>query len=66
MRASRIAKLEIMIGETEEKISAVSEEINSCGSDYQKLMELNGELEALNESLFSYMEEWEQLSMEEE
>ncbi len=66
MRASRIAKLETMIAEAEEQISKVSEEINNCGSDYQKLMELNTELDGLNENLFAYMEEWEQLCEEEE
>lgn len=65
MRASRIAKLEGLIAETEEKINALSDEINNCGSDYQKLMELNGELDELNESLLSYMEEWEKLCEEE-
>ncbi|MBQ8541011.1 MAG: ABC-F family ATP-binding cassette domain-containing protein [Clostridia bacterium] len=66
MRASRISKLETLISETEEKINAVSEEINNCGFDYQKLMELNSTLDSLNENLFSYMEEWEQLCEEEE
>lgn len=66
MRASRIAKLEGLIAETEENITAVSEEINNCGSDYQKLMELNSQLDELNENLFSYMEEWEKLCEEEQ
>ena len=66
MRASRIAKLEEMIAQAEEKISEVSNDINNCGSDYVKLMELNATLDELNESLFSYMEEWEKLSGEEE
>ena len=66
MRASRITKLEALIAEAEEKIKAVSDEINNCGSDYQKLIELNTELDSLNESLFAYMEEWEQLCEEEE
>lgn len=66
MRASRITKLESLISETEEKINSISEEINSCGSDYQKLIELNAELESLNESLLAYMEEWDRLCEEEE
>ena len=66
MRASRITKLETLISETEEKINAISAEINNCGSDYQRLIELNNELDSLNESLFSYMEEWEKLCEEEE
>lgn len=66
IRANRIVKLEALISETEEKIDKVSEEINSCGDDYIKLMELNEELEKLNEELLSYMEEWETLSEEED
>ena len=66
MRASRIAKLEGLIAETEEKINTISEDINNCGSDYQKLIELNSELGELNESLLNYMEEWEKLCEEEE
>lgn len=66
MRASRIAKLEGLIAETEEKISSVSDDINNCGSDYQRLIELNGELDELNETLLGYMEEWEKLCEEEE
>ncbi|MBQ8002024.1 MAG: ABC-F family ATP-binding cassette domain-containing protein [Clostridia bacterium] len=66
MRASRIAKLETLISETEEKITSVSDEVNSCGADYQKLMELNSQLDELNEALLGYMEEWEQLSEEED
>ncbi len=66
MRASRIAKLETLIAETEEKIEQISQEINTCGSDYQKLMELNNQLDTLNDYLFSYMEEWETLCEEEE
>jgi ATP-binding cassette subfamily F protein 3 len=65
MRASRIAKLENLISEAEEKISELSEQINECGSDYQRLMELNAELEETNNALSEHMEEWEKLSEEE-
>ncbi len=65
MRANRIAKLETLIAETEEKIEDVSKEINDSGEDYLKLIELNNSMEQLNEELFSYMEEWEKLSEEE-
>ena len=54
-----------LIAETEEKIAELEVSINECGSDYQKLMELNASLDAENEKLFSYMEEWESLSEEE-
>ncbi len=66
MRASRIAKLETLISETEEKIDAVSAEINDCGADYQKLIKLNTQLDELNGALLDYMEEWESLCEEEE
>ena len=65
IRANRITKLEGLISETEETIAKLEEEINNCGSDYQKLIELNGKLDELNDTLLSYMEEWEQLSEEE-
>lgn len=66
MRTNRIAKLETLITETEEQIATVSNEINTVGSDYQKLMELNALLETHETNLLNYMEEWEQLSEEEE
>ncbi len=66
IRANRILKLEDLIEETEKEIESVSEKINNCGTDYQKLMELNEELDRQNETLFAYMEEWETLREEEE
>ncbi len=66
MRTNRIAKLELLITETEEKIDAVSEEINTVGADYQRLMELNASLDSLNGELLDYMEEWEKLSEEDD
>ncbi len=66
MRTNRIAKLETLITETEEKITAVSDEINTIGTDYQRLMELNQTLDTLNSELLDYMEEWEKLSEEED
>ena len=65
IRQNRITKLEALIAESEEKIAELEVCINECGSDYQKLMELNASLDAENEKLFSYMEEWEKLSEEE-
>ncbi len=64
IRESRINKLEDLIAKQEEQIAAVSEMINSCGSDYQRLMELNSNLDELNNTLFEYMQEWERLSEE--
>ncbi len=64
IRASRIKKLEDLIAEQEKQIADVSEMINKCGSDYQKLMELNANLDELNNTLFEYMSEWESLSEE--
>lgn len=66
MRASRIAKLETLISETEAEIENTSQKINSCGSDYQMLIELNSTLDELNGKLFDYMQEWEALCEEEE
>ncbi|MGM9552393.1 MAG: ABC-F family ATP-binding cassette domain-containing protein [Clostridia bacterium] len=66
IRANRVIKLEELISETEKKIENVSEDINNCGTDYQKLMELNENLDTLNNELLSYMEEWEKLSEEED
>ncbi len=65
VRASRITRLENLISETEESIADISEQINRCGSDYQKLMELNALLEERNDTLLKYMEEWELLNEEE-
>lgn len=65
IRANRITKLENLISETEESIADISEQINQCGSDYQKLMELNALLEEQNDMLLKYMEEWETLNEEE-
>lgn len=64
IRSNRIAKLEVLIAESEEKIEDISKEINESGDDYQKLITLNEELESLNNELFSYMEEWERLCEE--
>ena len=66
IRTNRIAKLETLITGTEEKIASVSDEINTVGSDYQRLMELNATLDILNSELLDYMEEWEKLSEEED
>lgn len=64
MRISRISKLESLISESEEKIAAINEEINSSGDDYKMLIELNASLEKANDELFNYMEEWERLCEE--
>ncbi|MCD8048249.1 MAG: hypothetical protein LUG52_01355 [Clostridia bacterium] len=61
MRASRLARLEEKIEATESEIAAVTDEINGCGSDYVKLLELNERLDGLNTELDSLMEEWEKL-----
>lgn len=66
MRVNRIKKLEGLIAQTEEKINAISEEINSVGSDYQKLMELNNLLQSHEDELLEFMGEWEMLSEEED
>lgn len=66
MRRGRISRLEEMIASSEGEISDITEEINVCGSDYEKLMELNERLAAKNEELSGFMEEWEKLCEEEE
>lgn len=62
----RIERLEMLIGECEEKIALLNEQIESdevC-SDYQKLTQLQEELDEIKRIQLSYEDEWTQLMQE--
>ena len=62
-RDRRIAKLESLIGENEEKIAALKEELSKpeLASDYVKLAEIQGEIDKLEGQNNDYMDEWTEL-----
>ena len=55
------AKLEREIGKLEEKLAALEGEAVANAADYQKLMELDTQREALNVQLLALYEQWEAL-----
>ena len=57
----RIAKIETLVEETEEKIASIDEEMMSVGNDVGKLVDLNNEKEQLEAKVMELMEEWEEL-----
>ena len=57
----QIAKTEREIARLEEKIAALDKEAEKNGADYQKLMEIGAEREALDEQLMALYEKWEEL-----
>jgi ATPase subunit of ABC transporter with duplicated ATPase domains len=57
----RIAKLEQLIGEAEDRAAALEDEMLSNGCDVGKLVDLTKDKEALELKISEYMEEWEQL-----
>jgi ATPase subunit of ABC transporter with duplicated ATPase domains len=57
----RIANLEELIEETESKMASIEEEMIANGSNMEKLMELTGKKDELDQKLASYMQEWEEL-----
>ena len=57
----RIAKLESMIEEAEEKIAELDEEMLSNGNDVGKLVDLQKDRDGLQAKVEGYMEEWEEL-----
>ena len=57
----RIAELETMIEDAEEKINALDEDMMANGSDVGKLVDLSKKKEALEAKVVEYMEEWEEL-----
>ena len=56
-----IAKAEREIAAVEEKLAALAREEAENASDYQKLMELDTQKEALEEKLMALYEKWEEL-----
>ena len=57
----RIAKLETLIEEAEEKIAALDEAMLANGSDMGKLVDLTKEKEALESKVEAYIDEWGEL-----
>ena len=66
-RKTRIAKLEVEIEETENKISTLEEEIATpeISADYEKLLQYTNNLNDLRTNLEEMYSEWEELQTEE-
>ena len=66
-RKTRISRLEVEIGETENKISLLEEEICTpeISADYEKLLEYTNNLNDLRTKLEDMYSEWEELQTEE-
>ena len=60
----RIKRTEEAIELCESEIEKLNDEINSAGSDYEKITELSALLSAKEEEQTTLMSEWEKLSME--
>jgi ATP-binding cassette subfamily F protein 3 len=63
-KEARLKKLEKLIAEAEEKVNALSEQFNEpdvC-SDYVKVLEIQGQIDALNSEIQKYTDEWYLLS----
>lgn len=62
----KIRKIENMIEEKESELASLQEVYSAPEnqSDYSRLQEINNRIEAINETLNEYMEEWELLSEE--
>ena len=56
-----IAKTEREIAAVEEKLAAIAREEEQNASDYQKLLSLGQEKEALDKTLMALYEKWEEL-----
>ncbi|MBQ7036896.1 MAG: ABC-F family ATP-binding cassette domain-containing protein [Clostridia bacterium] len=63
-KKNRLLKVEAEIEETEKAIAEKNGGLETAGADYQKAMELSGEIEKLETSLAALYEEWEILSEE--
>ena len=57
----QLAKIERDIARLEEKIAAVDAQAEEYAADYQKLLELGGQKEALESELMALYERWEEL-----
>lgn len=60
----RIKRTEEAIESCEKDIDKLNEEINSAGSDYERITDLSAQLSKKEEEQTSLMQEWEELSME--
>ena len=58
----QLQRVEKEISRLEEQLQLLEEESAKYGSDYQKLMELDAQKEALNDMLMEQYERWEALS----
>ena len=58
----QMQRVEKEISRLEAQLAALEEEAGRCATDYQKLMELEPQKEALNEALMELYERWEALS----
>ncbi len=56
------ARLEREIGKLEAKLADLEREAEACATDYQKLMELEEQKNALNVELLGLYEQWEELN----
>ncbi|MBO5289955.1 MAG: ABC-F family ATP-binding cassette domain-containing protein [Clostridia bacterium] len=67
-RLTRITRIEAEIGETENQISNLEEELSTpeVSGNYEKLLECTGKLDSLRNSLDALYEEWEALQTEQE
>ncbi|MBE7063270.1 MAG: ABC-F family ATP-binding cassette domain-containing protein [Ruminococcaceae bacterium] len=63
-KKNRFAKVEAEIEKTEAAIAEKNDLLQEAGADYQRCMELSGEISALETTLEALYEEWEQLSEE--
>lgn len=63
-RERRIARLEVLLEECDQKVTALKEELTrpEYATDYKKLEEIQNEIDQLEETSLAYMEEWEELS----
>lgn len=59
-----VSKCEKEIAELETKLAELKSQIETCGTDYQKLTELTSFLEEIENSLLLKMDEWETVSAE--
>jgi len=57
----RIAKIEVLVEEFEEKIAEIDQKMIEIGNDVGELVDLNNEKEKLQEKVATLMSEWEEL-----
>lgn len=62
--SKRLTQVEREIGKTEGALAALDEEMSANATDYQKLQDLIGQKEPLEEQLAALYEEWESLSLQ--